>query len=48
MSSSKVVSVFFVVGMFKWWYDLSDATKAAVIGIDLLTMNIRTICCDKF
>ena len=31
--------------MFKWWYDLSDTAKAAVIGGP---MNITTICCDKF
>ena len=36
MSSSSAVYVFFVVGMFKWWYDLSDATKAAVIGLSLI------------
>ena len=45
MSSSKVVSVFFVVGMFKWWYDLSDAAKAAVIGGPLLVICILVIYC---
>ena len=41
MSSSSAVFVFFVVGMFKWWYDLSDATKAAVIGGPLLVICIQ-------
>ena len=45
MSSSSAVSVFFVVGMFKWWYDLSDATKAAVIGGPLLVICILVIYC---
>ena len=38
--------MFFVVGMFKWCYDLSDATKAAVIGGALLVICILvTYCC---
>ena len=45
MSSSSPVSVFFVVGMFKWWYDLSDAAKAAVIGGPLLVICILVIYC---
>ena len=45
MSSSSAVYVFFVVGMFKWWYDLSDATKAAVIGGPLLVICILVIYC---
>ncbi|CAH3158464.1 unnamed protein product [Porites lobata] len=32
-------------GMFKWWYDLSDATKAAVIGGPLLVICILVIYC---
>ena len=45
MSSSSAVSVFFVVGMIKWWYELSDATKAAVIGGPLLVICILVIYC---
>ena len=45
MSSSSAVSVFFVVGMIKWWYELSDATKAAVIGGPLLVICILVIHC---
>ena len=45
MASSSAVSVFFVVGMFKWWYDLSDVTKAAVIGGPLLVICILVIYC---
>ena len=45
MSSSSAVFVFFVVGMFKWWYDLSDATKSAVIGGPLLVICILVIYC---
>ena len=45
MSSSSAVSVFFVVGMFKWWHDLSDAAKAAVIGGPLLVICILVIYC---